>query len=449
MEITRPPSRTAPMAWSRASAAGAVQRGSTPPGPWPAPAAPSRRRGSRTPRWRPASAGVVVARAGHTERAGPQARRDLDREDAAHAARGRGDEHGFARLQVAPVDQALRLVGGPGSDHQSGRFGKPTPAGMGASRSAGAHRQFGRTRHGREQDSVHRSPGRRSAPSPAASTTPAISWPGTNGSVSPGKPPLTNPTSHGPGPGGTRTSASPAAGPDQHSPAPPGQPAQLPGSASRITCLPKSKSPSPPEGRRLAATGRRWSERAPHPLQRRRRAWPDDDHHAAAEATTAVQTWLGRFDQALTSGNAEAVAGLVHRGLLLARPGRVHLEHRHVRGPGRRDRDAGGQPGPGPAQRVADHRGRGAGRGRRRDRGVDRVRDGGRPGRGHLRLRSGRAQAWTLLTTLYELKGYEEPRPRPAQGGPARGQPGPDQLAGGAASRRQPSWATTEQASTP
>jgi hypothetical protein len=29
-------------------------------------------------------------------------------------------------------------------------------------------------------------------------------------------------------------------------------------------------------------------------------------------------------------------------------------------------------------------------------------------GRGHLRLRDG--QAWTLLTTLYELKGHEEPR---------------------------------------
>ena len=29
-------------------------------------------------------------------------------------------------------------------------------------------------------------------------------------------------------------------------------------------------------------------------------------------------------------------------------------------------------------------------------------------GRGHLRLRDGKA--WTLLTTLYELKGHEEPR---------------------------------------
>ena len=29
-----------------------------------------------------------------------------------------------------------------------------------------------------------------------------------------------------------------------------------------------------------------------------------------AEATTAAQTWLGRFDQALTSGNAEGAADL-------------------------------------------------------------------------------------------------------------------------------------------
>ena len=44
-------------------------------------------------------------------------------------------------------------------------------------------------------------------------------------------------------------------------------------------------------------------------------------------------------------------------------------------------------------------------------------------GRGHLRLRDG--QAWTLLTTLYELKGYEEPkgpaRPKGAEHGASRG----------------------------
>ena len=62
-------------------------------------------------------------------------------------------------------------------------------------------------------------------------------------------------------------------------------------------------------------------------------------------------------------------------------------------------------------------------------------------GRGHLRLRDGRC--WTLLTTLYELKG-----PRGTQRGPTRpkgvehgatrtGPPGWK-----AASRRRPSWAS-------
>ena len=58
-------------------------------------------------------------------------------------------------------------------------------------------------------------PGRTPAPSPAASTTPAISCPGTNGRASPGKPPLRNPTSHGPIPAPwTLISACPAAVPD-------------------------------------------------------------------------------------------------------------------------------------------------------------------------------------------------------------------------------------------
>jgi hypothetical protein len=46
-----------------------------------------------------------------------------------------------------------------------------------------------------------------------ASTTPATSWPGTNGRAIPGKPPPRNPTSHGPTPAPcTRISACPAAG---------------------------------------------------------------------------------------------------------------------------------------------------------------------------------------------------------------------------------------------
>ena len=51
-------------------------------------------------------------------------------------------------------------------------------------------------------------------------------------------------------------------------------------------------------------------------------------------------------------------------------------------------------------------------------------------GWGHLRLRDGRC--WTLLTTLYELKGHEERHgPSRPKGVRARRGPGPDHLAGG------------------
>jgi putative flavoprotein involved in K+ transport len=47
-------------------------------------------------------------------------------------------------------------------------------------------------------------------------------------------------------------------------------------------------------------------------------------------------------------------------------------------------------------------------------------------GRGHLRLQDGKA--WTLLTTLYELTGHEEPagagRPAPSTGRTRTGRPG-------------------------
>ena len=72
------------------------------------------------------------------------------------------------------------------------------------------------------------------------------------------------------------------------------------------------------------------------------------------------------------------------------------------------------------AARLRHHRARD--RGRRRDRGLARVRDGGR---GAARPICGwsTGKAWTLLTTLEELKGYEEPRGTAApEGRRARGQ---------------------------
>jgi len=58
---------------------------------------------------------------------------------------------------------------------------------------------------------------------------------------------------------------------------------------------------------------------------------------------------------------------------------------------------------------------------------ADQVRDLGRPGIGHIRLRDGKA--WTLLTTLNDLKGHEEPkrdrRPMGTEHGAVRiGRPG-------------------------
>ena len=62
-------------------------------------------------------------------------------------------------------------------------------------------------------------------------------------------------------------------------------------------------------------------------------------------------------------------------------------------------------------------------------------------GRGHLRLRDG--SAWTLLTTLYELKGHEEPRGRQRPMGAEHGVDRRAQLVAGApSSARPPSSAT-------
>ena len=72
---------------------------------------------------------------------------------------------------------------------------------------------------------------------------------------------------------------------------------------------------------------------------------------------------------------------------------------------------------------------RGTRRGGRRHRGVDRLRDLRRPRQGAAEVRDGRC--WTLLTTLYELKGDEEPKgPRRPMGAEHGANRGPDLLAG-------------------
>ena len=95
---------------------------------------------------------VMVARAGHAQRSGAQRRRDLHGR-AAHPSGGGGDEHGLARLQPAPVHQAL--VAGPTADHQPGRLGEACPAGHRGQAVRRRQRQFGKPAPRREQGPVH------------------------------------------------------------------------------------------------------------------------------------------------------------------------------------------------------------------------------------------------------------------------------------------------------
>jgi putative flavoprotein involved in K+ transport len=135
------------------------------------------------------------------------------------------------------------------------------------------------------------------------------------------------------------------------------------------------------------------------------------------EATTVVQTWLTRFDEALSSGDAAATAedlftedcfwrdliaftwnirtfegGPAVAALLEATLGRVQPSGWKI--------TDGEEPADAADDGVIEA-------------WIEFETAVGR-GRGHLRLRAGpegqAAQAWTLLTTLYELKGYEEPR---------------------------------------
>ena len=93
-----------------------------------------------------------------------------------------------------------------------------------------------------------------------------------------------------------------------------------------------------------------------------------------------VDAWLADFEAALGGARHRARGGQVRHRQLLARPGRVHLEHQDRRGSRRDCRHAAarGWPGTDPSgfrTREAPTAGR------RRDVGVHRVRDGRRPRR--------------------------------------------------------------------
>ena len=134
------------------------------------------------------------------------------------------------------------------------------------------------------------------------------------------------------------------------------------------------------------------------------------EQDAATTPQQRVDAWLGDFEAALKARDVQRAAGLFAADKLLARPDLILVEHHHRREPGRRcrpvDRD------PGPDRPVGLRHRRAADRGRRGDDSVVHVRDRRRPRQGLLRLveEDGEAKAWTLLTTMYELKGHEEPR---------------------------------------
>jgi putative flavoprotein involved in K+ transport len=149
------------------------------------------------------------------------------------------------------------------------------------------------------------------------------------------------------------------------------------------------------------------------------------------EAATAVRAWLTRFGEALNVGNAaaaEAAASLFTEDCFWRDLVAFTWNIRTFEG-----RDA-------VAAMLADTLARVQPTGWKVTDGEEPAEAGGVTeawiefetavgrGRGHLRLRPGQggqeAQAWTLLTTLYELKGHEEPqgpnRPKGARHGASR-----------------------------
>ena len=161
---------------------------------------------------------------------------------------------------------------------------------------------------------------------------------------------------------------------------------------------------------------------------------------ARSPASTEADQWLARFGEALEQGDAAGGGRAVRDESYWRDLVAFTWNIKTVEG---RDGDRG--------HARAHARAREAARLARRPRSrraadgvtdrVDRVRDRGGPRLGLLRLIDGKA--WTLLTTLDELKGYEEPtRPAPAQGRRARRQPGARRHGSRSASARPRSSAT-------
>jgi putative flavoprotein involved in K+ transport len=141
---------------------------------------------------------------------------------------------------------------------------------------------------------------------------------------------------------------------------------------------------------------------------------------AVQSPATEVEQWLGRFEEALAAGDAEAAAELFGdegfwRDLVaftwnlktVEGPDQVRDMLEHTLGHTKPRNWQTAEP-PAEAEGVTEA-------------WLEFETEAGR-GRGHLRLKDGKA--WTLLTTLFELKGHEEPagfdRPMGAQHGADR-----------------------------
>ena len=136
------------------------------------------------------------------------------------------------------------------------------------------------------------------------------------------------------------------------------------------------------------------------------------DERPATTAAETAEKWLAAFNGALEKGDTAAVSELFLETSFWRDLVAFTWNITTVEGPRRRRRPARRTRSSAPTRR-ASHRPSRADRGRRRHR---RPGSRSRPRSGAAAAccgcRRGRRQAWTLLTTLYELKGHEEPRDR-------------------------------------
>ncbi len=122
-------------------------------------------------------------------------------------------------------------------------------------------------------------------------------------------------------------------------------------------------------------------------------------------ATGRMEAFLGRFGEALKTGDAKAAAAMFGDDGYWRDLVSFTWNFKTMEGPSQVRRDAGGCL-PTVRRRIRGCLGRGGDRGRRHHRGWITFETQVASGYGHIRLKDGRI--WTLLTTMVELKGHEE-----------------------------------------